>query len=332
MTANAFGALAIVNILDARSLLTAFGVAGIFVALFAETGLLVGFFLPGDSLLFTAGLLSSSAVAAPLPLPWVLVASVAGALLGAQVGFLIGRRAGPALTDRARRPRIAAGIVRSRRLLDRYGQRRAIVLARFIPVVRTVLNPLAGALGVPARTFTFWQAAGGVVWTVGLVVAGFLLGRSVPGIDQYLLPVVGLIVAVSLVPLAVELLRARRGGGLPRVIVVDHDSTRRTALADLLTGAPDVDLVGTASNVLVIRAMLDAFGADRANVVLVALHPPDGADVTSATAALVRLPGVRVWAYTDDPEGPAAAQALGAGAVGVLTERTLLDDLRNALR
>ena len=70
-----------------------------FVVLFAETGLLVGFFLPGDSLLFTAGLLSSIAVVQPLPLPWVLVASVAGALLGAQVGYVIGRRAGPALTD-----------------------------------------------------------------------------------------------------------------------------------------------------------------------------------------------------------------------------------------
>lgn len=202
--------LAAVNILDARSLLTAFGVAGVFVVLFAETGLLVGFFLPGDSLLFTAGLLSSTAVAQPLPLPLVLAASVAGALLGAQVGFLIGRRAGPALTNDTRRPKIAAAMVRSRHLLDRYGHGRAIVLARFVPVVRTVLNPVAGALGVPARKFTLWQAVGGVVWTGGLVLAGFLLGRSVPGIDQYLLPVIGLIVTVSLLPLAVEIVKAKR--------------------------------------------------------------------------------------------------------------------------
>jgi membrane-associated protein len=202
--------LAAFNVLDARSLLTAFGVAGIFVVLFAETGLLIGFFLPGDSLLFTAGLLSSAAVATPLPLPGVLVAAAAGALLGAQVGYLIGRRAGPALHNRARRPKVAAAMDRSRRLLDRYGRGRAIVLARFIPVVRTVLNPVAGALGVPARTFTLWQVVGGLLWSVGLVIAGFVLGGSVPGIDQYLLPVIGVIVVVSLLPLAAEVIRARR--------------------------------------------------------------------------------------------------------------------------
>jgi membrane-associated protein len=199
-----------VNLLDARSLLAAFGVVGIFVVLFAETGLLVGFFLPGDSLLFTAGLLSSAAVPEPLPLTWVLVAAASGALLGAQVGYLIGRRVGPALTDRARRPKVAAAMIRSRHLLDRYGHGRAIMLARFIPIVRTVLNPVAGALAVPARTFTLWQVLGGLLWSVGLVVAGFLLGRSVPGIDQYLLPIVALIVAVSLVPLAIEVVRGRR--------------------------------------------------------------------------------------------------------------------------
>ena len=202
--------LAAVNIFDARSLLTAFGVAGIFVVLFAETGLLVGFFLPGDSLLFTAGLLSSTAVAQPLPLPLVLVSAVAGALLGAQVGFWIGRRAGPALTDQARRPKVAEAMARSRDLLDRYGNGRAIVLARFVPVVRTVLNPVAGALGVGTRTFTLWQAVGGLVWTVGLVLAGYALGSSVPNVDRYLLPMVAAVVLVSLTPLVVEVLRSRR--------------------------------------------------------------------------------------------------------------------------
>jgi membrane-associated protein len=201
------------DILDARSLLTAFGALGILVVLFAETGLLVGFFLPGDSLLFTAGLLSSAAGAdsTALSLPVVLAAAVAGALLGAQVGYLIGCRAGPAVTARAR-PRVVAAMNRSRQLLDRYGHARAIVLARFIPVVRTVLNPMAGALGVPAGRFTTWQITGGLVWTCGLVLAGYLLGSAVPGVDRYLLPVVALVVVVSLVPIAVELLRAKRTG------------------------------------------------------------------------------------------------------------------------
>jgi membrane-associated protein len=236
MTSSVLIDLALVDLLDARSLLAAFGVAGIFVVLFADPGLLVGSFLPGDSLLFTAGLLSSAAVAQPLPLPWVLVAAVAGALLGAQVGYLIGRRAGHALTDRARRPKIAAAMNRSRHLLDRYGHGRAIVLARFIPVIRTVLNPVAGALGLPARTFTVWQVIGGAAWTVGLVLGGFLLGRSIPGADQYLLPIIALIVVVSLVPLAVEAFRSRRNRGTsapppehaPKSPAGDHQWKNRT--------------------------------------------------------------------------------------------------------
>jgi membrane-associated protein len=84
------------------------------------------------------------------------------------------------------------------------------VLARFIPVVRTVLNPLAGALEVPARTFTFWQVTSGLVWSLGLTLAGYALGSSIPNVDKYLLPMVALIVVVSLLPLAAEVLRSRR--------------------------------------------------------------------------------------------------------------------------
>lgn len=201
-----------VNILDPHSLLSTFGPAGVAVVLFAETGLLVGFFLPGDSLLFTAGLLcaTSAGTALHLSLPWVLVAAVAGALLGAQTGYLIGRKAGPALLEREDRPRLRAATERARESLERYGVGKAVVLTRFIPLVRTVLNPLAGALRVPAAAFTLWQVAGGLVWTVGVVLAGYLLGSQIPGIDTYLLPIIGVIVVLSLIPVARELLRARR--------------------------------------------------------------------------------------------------------------------------
>ncbi|MEU2026161.1 DedA family protein [Streptomyces sp. NPDC016469] len=201
-----------VNVLDAQSLLSAFGVLGITVVMFAETGLLVGFFLPGDSLLFTAGLLCAGSADKPatLSLPWVLVASAAGALAGAQCGYFIGRRAGAAALSRSRSARLHQGAERAEVLLERYGHAKAIVLARFVPVVRTVLNPLAGALNVPARVFTVWQAAGGLAWTAGLVLAGYALGSSVPNVDRYLLPIIAVIVAVSLVPLAAELLRSRR--------------------------------------------------------------------------------------------------------------------------
>ncbi|MFJ4716862.1 DedA family protein [Streptomyces sp. NPDC088785] len=200
-----------VNVLDAGSLLTAFGALGVAVVLFAETGLLIGFFLPGDSLLFTAGLLCASGRdGAHLSLPQVLLASVAGALAGAQVGYWIGRKGGRALLARSRSRRLRDGAARAEELLARYGHAKAIVLARFVPVVRTVLNPLAGALDVPARTFVLWQSVGGAVWTVGLVLAGYALGSSVPDVDRYLLPLVALVVAVSLLPLALEVLRARR--------------------------------------------------------------------------------------------------------------------------
>src|SRR3954454_14155773 len=184
---------------------------GVLVVLFAETGLLIGFFLPGDSLLFTAGLLAATGAGRlHLSLPWVLLAAATGALAGAQVGFLIGRGAGRALQERARSRRIAEGTQRAEELFARYGPAKAIVLARFIPVVRTVLNPVAGALHTPVRTFTLWQVVGGLAWTVGLVLAGYALGASIPGVDAYLLPVIAVIVIVSLVPLGLEILRERR--------------------------------------------------------------------------------------------------------------------------
>jgi membrane-associated protein len=208
-----------VNVLDASSLLATFGALGIAVVLFAETGLLVGFFLPGDSLLFTAGLLCvpGSHNGPHLQLWQVLPAALAGALVGAQTGYLIGRRGGRPLLARTDRKAIKEGAARAEELLAKYGHGKAIVLARFIPVVRTVLNPMAGALDVPQRTFTFWQVLGGTVWTVGVVMAGYVLGASVPSIDKYLLPIIGLVVIVSVIPIALELLRARRaarrGGG-----------------------------------------------------------------------------------------------------------------------
>ncbi|WP_329178065.1 DedA family protein [Streptomyces sp. NBC_01477] len=201
-----------VNVLDATSLLSSFGAVGIFVVLFAETGLLIGFFLPGDSLLFTAGLLSVAGASdvVHLSLWQVLVAALAGALLGAQTGYAIGRRGGPALLARTRSRKIHEGAARAAELLERYGYAKAVVLARFVPVVRTVLNPLAGTLDVPARTFTLWQIIGGTVWSVGLVLGGYALGSSVPHVDTYLLPIVAVIVAVSLTPLVLEVVRGRR--------------------------------------------------------------------------------------------------------------------------
>ncbi|WP_042382938.1 DedA family protein [Streptacidiphilus melanogenes] len=200
-----------VNILDANSLLAAFGALGILVVLFAETGLLVGFFLPGDSLLFTAGLLcTTSKNGVHLNLGAVLVCAAVGALLGAQVGYLIGLKGGKALLTRTNNKHLLAGADRAEEILAKYGYAKAIVLARFIPVVRTVLNPMAGALNVPVKTFTLWQVVGGLLWSVGVTMAGYALGSSIPDIDKYLLPIIGLIVVVSVIPIGLELMRSRK--------------------------------------------------------------------------------------------------------------------------
>lgn len=199
------------NPLDSTSWLSSLGAFGVFLVLFAETGLLIGFFLPGDSLLFTAGLLCTAGThAVHLSLPAVLVAAAIGALLGAQTGFWLGQRGGRALLARSRSRHLRDGVVRAEEILERYGHGKAIVLARFIPVVRTVLNPLAGALEVPTPVFTLWQTVGGLVWSIGVTLAGYGLGSSVPSIDKYLLPIIAVIVVVSLLPLALELLRSRR--------------------------------------------------------------------------------------------------------------------------
>jgi membrane-associated protein len=205
-----------VNILDPHSLLSSWGAIGIGIVLFAETGLLIGFFLPGDSLLFTAGVLTAAPASAALHLSLgpVLLAAALGACLGAQTGYLIGSRVGPPLFHSARRARLREGRDRAEQYLARYGHGRAIVLARFVPVVRTVLNPLAGILEVPVRVFTLWQVVGGLVWSVGVVLAGYWLGSHIHNVDRYLLPIIAVIVVVSLIPLVVEVLRARRARGV----------------------------------------------------------------------------------------------------------------------
>jgi membrane-associated protein len=204
--------VAALNPLSSTSLLASLGALGVFLVLFAETGLLIGFFLPGDSLLFTAGLLCTASAAhqVHLSLPAVLLAAAAGALLGAQTGFYIGRVGGRPLLRRNRNAILRRGTERAEGLLTRYGYGKAIVLARFIPVARPVLNPMVGALDVPARTFTIWQTAGGLVWSAGVTLAGYGLGSSVPSIDTYLLPIIAVIVIVSLIPIGLELIRARR--------------------------------------------------------------------------------------------------------------------------
>lgn len=127
-------------------------------------------------------------------------ATVAGALIGARVG--------PAMLDRPDRPGLQQAVARAPLALERYGHGKAIVLARFIPLVCTARNPPAGTVGVPARTSP-WQVPGGAPWAVGVTLAGYLRGASIPSADRYLLPIIAVIIVLSLIPVLREVRRSR---------------------------------------------------------------------------------------------------------------------------
>jgi len=193
-------------------LLETFGTVGLLAIVFAETGLLIGFFLPGDSLLVLAGLFAALGPDAPvrLNLAVLLIGLPVAAVAGAQVGYLLGRRAGPALFRRPdsrlfRHERVE----RAQRFFDRYGGI-TIVLARFVPVVRTFANPMAGVARMPARAFTAYNVAGGLAWAIGVTLLGFVLGRTVPAARRHVALIEVAIILLSLVPVAVEATRARR--------------------------------------------------------------------------------------------------------------------------
>lgn len=205
------GRLASTAVLSPIHLLNDFGALGVLLVLFAETGILLGIVLPGDSLLFTAGLLSATTRRGDvhLNLAAVVVAAIIGAIVGAQVGYVIGRKLGPALFRRPDSRLFKKEYVeRTATYLERYGAGRAVLLARFIPVVRTLMNPLAGVTEMDSREFALYNVVGGVVWAAGVTVAGFFLGKSIPNVDHYLLPIIALIVIVSLIPIALEIRKA----------------------------------------------------------------------------------------------------------------------------
>jgi membrane-associated protein len=199
-------------ILDGKQLFVSAGLPLALFIVFAETGLLLGFFLPGDSLLFAAGYAASGGLG-PKVHPNVVLVCVAMsivAFIGAEVGYLIGRKAGPELFDKSdSRLFKASYVTKAREVLDSYGEPKAIILARFVPVVRTFLNPLAGTVGVPLRTFTLWNAVGALLWGTGVVLLGYYLGQ-VSVIGKNLEVFAALVVLISVIPIAREILKQRR--------------------------------------------------------------------------------------------------------------------------
>lgn len=203
---------ALLSFLGASHLISTYGLLGVFVIIFAETGLLVGFFLPGDSLLVLAG--AYSATAKPghphLNLAALLIGVSIAAVLGGHVGYLIGRKAGPPLFARPdSRLFKQVYVERTGEFLEKYGQTRAVLLARVIPVIRTFINPVVGVIRMPARSFVVANVIGGVVWAISVTIVGYALGSAV-NIDSYLLPIIAVVIVASLVPIALEARKQRR--------------------------------------------------------------------------------------------------------------------------
>jgi membrane-associated protein len=212
--------------LEAEHLIDTFGLIGIWAIVFAESGLFFGFFLPGDALLYTAGFLASGPSSFPdslhLPLLPLIIGIWIAAIVGDQVGYVFGSRVGPALFSRPdSRFFKQTNVDKAHEFFEKHGPR-AIVLARFVPIVRTFTPIVAGVSQMEYRTFVRWNVIGGTVWAWGVTLLGYFLGQ-VEVIEQNLEAAIFLVVAISCAPIAFELLKARREKRESPITEVAHD-------------------------------------------------------------------------------------------------------------
>ncbi len=207
---------------DLELLITSVGLAGLFLIVFAESGLLIGFFLPGDSLLFTAGFLASQGF---FNVFLLAALTFLAAVLGDSVGYAFGKKIGPRVFTRENSFLFnKTNLFRAKEFYERHGGI-TIILARFMPVIRTFAPILAGVGEMRYATFFSYNVIGAAIWAMGLTAAGYWFGRLIPDIDRYLLPVIGLIIFISFLPPLVHFLRKKE----------DRDRLRRF-LAKIITG------------------------------------------------------------------------------------------------
>lgn len=197
---------------DLKELLEAVGYVGLFAIVFAESGLLIGFFLPGDSLLFTAGVLASGAMRNFFNI-WILLPLVAvAAISGDQVGYAFGKRVGPRLFHREDSFWFhKKHLDRAHAFYEKHGGK-TIIIARWLPIVRTFAPIVAGMGNMDYNRFVFYNVVGGLSWTLSMVGGGYLLGQQMrpEDVDKYLLPIIALIVVASVAPTAWHLYKENK--------------------------------------------------------------------------------------------------------------------------
>ena len=195
------------TLLDPIVIIKALGLAGVLFIVFAESGLFFGFFFPGDSLLFTAGFLASQGLLSPA---WLFAGAFVAAVVGDSVGYAFGKKIGPKIFTKEDSFFFGKRhIERSERFYEKYGKK-TIILARFIPVVRTFAPILAGVGNMSYRVFISYNVIGGLLWSVGVTALGYGLGAVVPNAGSYITPIVVVIIVVSVIPPIREYLISRR--------------------------------------------------------------------------------------------------------------------------
>ena len=191
---------------DSSTILKTAGLIGILAIVFAESGLFIGFFLPGDSLLFTAGFLASQGLVSF----WLLFfGSMVAAIIGDSVGYAFGKRVGPKIFNQDNSLFFNKKyILKSNDFFKKHGAR-SLILARFVPALRTFTPILAGVGTMDYKTFLTYNAVGGILWAGGLSTLGYVLGSTVPNIDHYIYPLVIIIIILSILPAVISFYRSR---------------------------------------------------------------------------------------------------------------------------
>ncbi len=193
-------------IFDLQAFIQSVGLIGIGMVVFLESGILLGMFLPGDSLLFTAGILASAGYLGFMPL---LVVTFVCAVLGHQVGYFTGRKYGPRIFSRPNSRWLnPEHIINAQKFYEKHGKK-TIILARFIPFVRTLAPIIAGVGLMNYKTFITYNIIGGVLWAIGMSSLGYFLGSTVPNIEKYIIPIIFVIVLVSVIPVLFRLLHKK---------------------------------------------------------------------------------------------------------------------------